>query len=109
VRVVAKETAAALAALSAYVVTVRPGARRELGQWRKLAEAIPDSERQRKALASLEEKRSNVGAVAVFATLTPLRQRHAVLRAIVLLQLAIDYRDTLEERGMMKAPRETSF
>jgi tetraprenyl-beta-curcumene synthase len=99
VRVAAKETAAALAALGAYVITVLPRVRRELRRWRRLAEAIPEGERRRQALASLEEKRSNVEAVAVFATLAPLRQRRAVLRAIVPLQVAIDYRDSLEEAG----------
>lgn len=96
-RAAARETAVALAALIAYLVTVMPGARRELKRWRKLAEAIPDPDRRQRALASFDEKRSNVEAVAVFATLAPLRQRNAVLRAIVPLQLAIDYRDTLEE------------
>jgi tetraprenyl-beta-curcumene synthase len=99
VRVAAKETAAALAALGAYVTTVLPGVRKELRRWRKLAEAIPDTARRRQALEALEEKRGNVEAVAVFATLAPLRERRAVLRAIVPLQLAIDYRDTLEEAG----------
>jgi tetraprenyl-beta-curcumene synthase len=97
VRVAVKETAAALAALCAYVMTVLPGSRRELRRWRRLAEAMPDPERRARALAALEEKRSNVEAVAVFAILAPLRQRRAVLRAIVPLQLAIDYRDVLEE------------
>jgi len=99
VRVVVKETAATVAALVAYVVTVLPGVRRELRRWRRLAEAIPDPERRSRVLAALEEKESNVEAVAVFATLAPLRQRRAVLRAIVPLQLAIDYRDVLEEVG----------
>lgn len=98
-RAVAKETAAALAALGAYAFTVLPSVRKELRRWRKLAEAIPDPDRRRQALASLEEKRGNVEAVAVFATLAPLRHRRAVLRAIVPLQVAIDYRDTLEEAG----------
>jgi len=94
-----RETAAALAALCAYLATVLPAARKELRRWRRLAEAVPDPDRRRQALAALEEKRSNVEAVAVFATLAPRRQRRAVLRAIVPLQLAIDYRDTLEEAG----------
>jgi tetraprenyl-beta-curcumene synthase len=97
VRAAARETGAAMAALCAYLTTVLPRVRRELRRWRRLAEAIPDPERRRRALAALEEKRSNVEAVAVFATLAPLRQRRAVLRAIVPLQLAIDYRDVLEE------------
>jgi tetraprenyl-beta-curcumene synthase len=99
VRSAARETGAALAALCAYVTTVLPRVRRELRRWRRLAEAIPDPERRRRALAALEEKRSNVEAVAVFATLAPLRQRSTVLRAIVPLQVSIDYRDTLEEAG----------
>jgi len=99
VRAAARETGAALAALAAYVATVLPAVRGELRRWRKLAEAMADSERKSQALTSLEEKRANVEAVAVFATLAPLRHRRAVLRAIVPLQLAIDYRDTLEEAG----------
>jgi tetraprenyl-beta-curcumene synthase len=95
----AKETAAALATLGAYLVTVLPRVRKELRRCRRLAEAIPDPALRRRALSSLAEKRSNVEAVAVFATLAPLRHRRAVLRAIVPLQLAIDYRDILEEAG----------
>lgn len=98
-RTAARETAAALAALCAYLMTVLPRTRKELQRWRQPAEALPDPDRRRQALSSLEEKASNVEAVAVFATLAPLRQRRAVLRAIVPLQLAIDYRDTLEEAG----------
>jgi len=103
-RAASRETAAALAALCAYVVTVLPPVRKDLRRWRKLAEALPDPERRRQALSSLEGKRSNVEAVAVFATLAPRRQRRAVLRAMVPLQLAIDYRDTLEEAGEDAAP-----
>lgn len=98
-RAAARETGAAIAALGAYAITVLPGVHGELGRWRKPAAASPDPNRRRRALASLEEKRGNVEAVAVFATLAPLRQRRVVLRAIVPLQLAIDYRDTLEEAG----------
>jgi tetraprenyl-beta-curcumene synthase len=99
VRAAARETAAALAALGAYAGTVLPGVRRELRRWRRAAEAIPDPSRRRLALAALEEKSSNVEAVAVFATLAPLRRRRAALRSIVPLQLGIDYLDSLEEAG----------
>jgi tetraprenyl-beta-curcumene synthase len=99
VRAAARETGAALAALCVYVTTVLPRVRKELRRWRRMAEAIPDPERRRRVLAALKEKQSNVEAVAVFAILAPLRQRRAVLRAIVPLQLAIDYRDVLEEAG----------
>jgi len=86
-------------ALCAYLITALPAMRRELRRWRRLAEAIPDPERRRRALSFLEEKRGNAEAVAVFATLAPIRRRRAVLRAIIPLQLAIDYRDILEEAG----------
>jgi tetraprenyl-beta-curcumene synthase len=99
VRLGARETAAASAALGAYVTTVLPTVRRELRRWREVATAVPDPEGRRRALAALEEKRANVEAVAVFATLAPLWRRRAVLQASVPLQLAIDYRDTLEEGG----------
>jgi tetraprenyl-beta-curcumene synthase len=90
---------ATVGTLGAYVATVLPRVRKELRRWRRLAEAIPDSERRARALASLDEKAANVEAVAVFATLAPLRRRAAALRAIVPLQVAIDYLDTLEEEG----------
>ncbi|HXR61823.1 MAG TPA: DUF2600 family protein, partial [Solirubrobacterales bacterium] len=94
-----RETAAAVGALSAYVATVLPKVRKELRRWRRLAEAIPDSKRRERALSALAEKAENVEAVAVFAMLAPRRRRAAVLRAIVPLQVAIDYLDTLEEAG----------
>lgn len=95
----AREMAAALGALAAYLATVLPRTRKELRRWRKLAAAIPDPERRRQALAAIDEKGSNVEAVAVFATLAPRRRRRAAVRAIVPLQVAIDYLDTLEEAG----------
>jgi len=90
---------AALGALGAYLATVLPGVRRELRRWRRLAEATPDPDRRRHALEALAGKAANVEAVAVFATLAPRRRRREVLRAIVPLQVAIDYRDSLEEAG----------
>jgi tetraprenyl-beta-curcumene synthase len=108
VRVAAKETAAALGALCAYATTVLPAVRTELRRWCELAETLPDPDRLR-ALAALEEKRTNVEAVAVFATLAPWRRRRVVLRAIVPLQLAIDYRDISEERGDTEEARGDEF
>ena len=95
----AREIGAALSALGAYLTTVLPPTRKELRRWRKLAEAMPDPQRRRQALSAIDEKGSNVEAVAVFATLAPRRRRHGVVRAIVPLQVAIDYLDTLEEAG----------
>jgi tetraprenyl-beta-curcumene synthase len=91
------EIAAALCALCAYLFTVLPTVRRELRRLRQEAAAIPDPALRRLALAALREKSTNVEAVAVFATLAPRPTRRAAVRAIVPLQVAIDYRDTLEE------------
>jgi tetraprenyl-beta-curcumene synthase len=109
VKAAIKETVAALAALCAYLTTVLPAVRKELPRWRKLAEAISDPDRRHRALSSLEEKRSNVEAVAVFATLAPLRRRRAVLRAIIPLQVAIDYLDILEEAGRTDGAERDAF
>jgi hypothetical protein len=81
VRSASRESAAAASALGAYLTTVLPAARRELKRWGPLP----------------EEKRRNAEAVAIFATLAPRAQRAAAVRAIIALQVAIDYRDTLEE------------
>ena len=78
-----RETAAAVAALGAYLATALPRARREL---RRLG-PLP------------EEKERNAEAVAVFATLAPRAARAGVVRGIVALQVAIDLRDEIEETG----------
>ena len=82
-RAAARETGAAIAALGAYLTTVLPRVRRELGQLGPLP----------------ADKAKNAEAVAVFATLAPRSRRAAVVRAIVALQVAIDLRDELEESG----------
>jgi tetraprenyl-beta-curcumene synthase len=79
----AREIAAAVSALFAYLTTVLPRVRQELRQLGPLP----------------EEKARNAEAVAVFATLAPRRRRAAVVRAIVALQVEIDLRDELEESG----------
>jgi tetraprenyl-beta-curcumene synthase len=96
----ARETAAALGALSSYGATVLPSVRRQLRGWRQRAVAIPDPEQRTAALAAIDEKGSNVEATAVFAILAPRRNRPAALRAMVALQAAIDYLDSLEELGI---------
>jgi tetraprenyl-beta-curcumene synthase len=94
-----REAIAASSALGAYLTTVLPRLRRELGRWRAEAAAIPDPAARDTALAALDEKASNVEAVAVFATLAPRQQRGEAVRAIAALQIDIDYVDALEETG----------
>lgn len=72
--------------------------RRELGGWHQRAGAIPDPDLRRHALAALTEKGLNPEAVAVFAILAPRPHRRAAIRAIVALQVAIDYIDLLGEQ-----------
>ena len=78
-----RELAAAAGALGAYATTVLPRVRRELQEIGPLP----------------EDKALNAEAVSVFATLAPRSRRADVVRAIVQLQVAIDLRDELEEKG----------
>lgn len=77
-----REIAATASALIAYRITVLPLVDRELRRWRPP-----------------QEKAKNAEAVAVFATLARRSERAAVTRAIVALQVAIDFHDTVEEGG----------
>ena len=92
------EGSAALATLALYEARVLPRARRELASWRRVALGIPDPVLRETALAALTEKAANVEAVAVFATLAPPAPRPAVIHAVVALQAAIDYLDSLGEQ-----------
>lgn len=86
-----------LATLATYEARVLPRVGRELSAWRRAAEAIPDPALRGTAQAALREKASNLEAVAVFATLAPAARRPSAVRAIVALQAAIDYLDSLGE------------
>ena len=93
----AADLIAALSALLTYQRRIVPRVRAELGAWRARAAQIPDETLRATALAALAEKSQNVAATAVFAILAPRRERPRVLRAIVALQAAIDYLDSLGE------------
>jgi len=86
-------------ALGVYRARVVPQVHRELGNWREVAAAIADPDLRNTALAAIDEKGLNVEATAVFATLAPQRTRPTAMRAMVALQVAIDYLDTVEELG----------
>lgn len=94
-----KDAIAVPVALGVYLSRVVPAVRRELGRWRGEAEAIPDPVLRGQALDALEEKGLNVEATAVFAILAPRRQRRTAIRAMVALQVAVDYLDSLGEQG----------
>jgi hypothetical protein len=76
-----------------------PLVRRELTRQQEVAGAIADPALREQALAALGEKALYVEATAVFATLAPRRARPMAVRAMVALQVAIDYLDTIEELG----------
>jgi tetraprenyl-beta-curcumene synthase len=85
-------------ALGVYRARVVPRVRRELAAWREVAVAIPDPGLRQTALAAIDGKGLNVEATAVFAILAPRRTRPGAIRAMVALQVAIDYLDSLGEQ-----------
>jgi hypothetical protein len=98
VRAAAKDAIAVVAALATYRSRILPQVRRELAAWRSAAAAIEDPDLRGDALSAIDEKGLNVEATAVFAILAPRSTRPQAIRAMVALQVAIDYLDTLGER-----------
>ena len=94
----AKEGLWVLAALLLYRARILPVVHVEIERWRGAAAGIPDPSLRRFAEVALSEKGANVEATAVFALLAPRRSRATAIRAIVSLQVAIDYLDTLGEQ-----------
>jgi hypothetical protein len=92
-----QEAVAVARALTIYRRQVLPQVRRELDAWRGIAASTSLGGRD-DALDSIDEKGLNVEATAVLATLAPRRTRAAATRAMVALQIAIDYLDTVEEQ-----------
>jgi tetraprenyl-beta-curcumene synthase len=93
-----RDGVAVVSALGVYRARVVPLVRRELQRWRGVAEAVPDPLLRGQALSALDEKALNVEATAVFAILAPRRTRATAIRAMVALQVAIDYLDSLGEQ-----------
>jgi tetraprenyl-beta-curcumene synthase len=81
-----------------YWIEVFPFARRELREWRRRAEAIPEPALRRDALLALQAKSGNAEGLAAFAVLAPRAERRAVIRAVVAYQTALDYLDNVTER-----------
>jgi tetraprenyl-beta-curcumene synthase len=83
---------------SSHLLGTLPTLRSELGRWRSAAEAIPDGDLRRLALASLA-KRGNIEGAALFATLAPTTQRQHTVQALIAYQAAYNYLDTLAEQA----------
>ena len=93
-----KDAIAVPVALGVYLSRIVPAVRRELGRWHAEADSIPDPLLRGQALGALEGKGLNVEATAVFAILAPRSTRPTAIRAMVALQVAVDYLDTLGEQ-----------
>lgn len=76
-----------------------PAAREALAGWRRRAEQLPDPERRRQALASIDHKAFHSLGAAVFAAWAPAHCRRAVVDFAVALQTLSDYLDNLCDRG----------
>jgi tetraprenyl-beta-curcumene synthase len=77
---------------------VLPGVRGELREWRRKAEAIPDAELRRQAIASMTTKQFHCEGGAVYAAAC-LPQRALLIRLIVAFQTISDYLDNLCDRS----------
>lgn len=87
-----------LAVARRYWLSVYPVIRRELGQWRARAGAIPDPVLRRLAFEAHSGKRGNLEGAAAFALFVPRRFSLQVTRAVVAFQGAYDYVDVLSEQ-----------
>lgn len=77
---------------------VLPEVRRQLAEWRKMAERIPDPELRRQALASMTTKQFHCEGGAIYAT-AHLPQKHILIPLIVAFQTISDYLDNLCDRS----------
>jgi tetraprenyl-beta-curcumene synthase len=84
---------------------VLPEVRSLLAGWRQAAEAIPDEELRRQAIASLTDKEFHCIGGAVYASAN-LGQRHILIPLIVALQTISDYLDNLCDRSTSMDPED---
>jgi tetraprenyl-beta-curcumene synthase len=92
-----RDALALLGAGTVYWLTIYPQVGRELSEWKKHAQAIPDPVLRAQALHKLTAERLNPEAAAFFAVLAPCRERRRVIRLIVAYQLLYDYLDAVNE------------
>jgi tetraprenyl-beta-curcumene synthase len=89
--------AALMSMSSIYCTSIFPLLSRDLRRWKARARTIPDPVLRRAALeASL--KRGNMEGAALLAVLAPRSMRASCVHALVALQSAYNYLDTLAER-----------
>ncbi|AFC28805.1 putative cytoplasmic protein [Paenibacillus mucilaginosus 3016] len=84
---------------------VLPGVREQLKHWRTRAQAIPDAELRRQALASMACKQFHCEGGAVYAVAN-MSMRHVLIPLIVALQTISDYLDNLCDRSTSLDPED---
>jgi len=72
--------------------------RRELAEWRQVANSIPDPVLREQATDAVTRKAGNAEATSVLSILAPRQSRRTVVRASTALQVAVDFLDNLGER-----------
>jgi tetraprenyl-beta-curcumene synthase len=85
------------ATVARYLLLVAPVATVEIARWEAAAAAIPDRSLRSSARVALR-KRGNIEGATLFAVLAPAGHRRAAIRALVALQSAYNYLDTLSEQ-----------
>ncbi|RHW40819.1 tetraprenyl-beta-curcumene synthase family protein [Neobacillus notoginsengisoli] len=83
--------------------TILPAVREELSHWKKRAEAIPNEELRRQALASIETKTFHCEGGAILALIAKKEYRRAI-KFIVAYQTISDYLDNLCDRSTSLDP-----
>jgi tetraprenyl-beta-curcumene synthase len=91
--------AAFVRAACCYWLALFPCIQGEVKHWQRRARAIPDPALRTHALASHEAKWGNIEGAGAFAILAPRGRRPEVVRALVAIQAAYDYADTLAEQA----------
>lgn len=97
-----------LSAAVCYWTSVFPLACREIGVWRRRAQAIPDPMLRALALNALQAERGNLEGATAFAAFVPRTQRRAAVRAMIAFQAAYDYADAISEQSWQHRPRDST-
>lgn len=85
--------------------TVLPQVHKELDHWRKRAEAIPNEELRKQALASIKDKAFHCEGGAIMS-LVALKEVRKAIRFIVAYQTISDYLDNLCDRSTSLDPKD---
>lgn len=97
-----------LSAAVCYWTSVFPLACREISDWQRRAQTIPDPVLRTLAVNALRAERGNLEGATAFAAFVPRTQRRAVVRATVAFQAAYDYADAVSEQPWQHRPQDST-